>query len=134
MNYTKLASEARKLYTALRDEEFDVESACEIVKVCVRDYPIFREMIEEEELTPDQALGYLYFVDGHKEPIYRFLRVTDNTIEVHTKDCAYRETIYVEQYPFSFNIDFNSRTVKEYLTFFNNDWKTIYSIDHIELF
>ena len=49
MNYTKLASEARKLYTALRDEEFDAESACEIVKVCVRDYPIFREMIEKEE-------------------------------------------------------------------------------------
>lgn len=128
MNYTKLASEARKLYTALRDEEFDAESACEIVKVCVRDYPIFREMIEKEE--DEKIIGYLYFIDGHKEPIYKYLVITSETDEVHTKDGAYRRYTYNVYDGFSFR----GREVTEYFTFIDKDWKQIYIIDHIELF
>ena len=128
MNYTKLASEARKLYTALRDEEFDAESACEIVKVCVRDYPIFREMIELEE--DEKMIGYLYFVDGHKEPIYKYVSVTSETDEVHTKDGAYRRYSYTEYNGYSFI----GREVTDYFTFIDKDWKQIYTVDHIELF
>lgn len=126
MNYTKLTSEARKLYTALRDEEFDANQAYEIVKVCVRDYPIFREMIDEDE----KMIGYLYFVDGHKEPIYKYLRISCETDEVHTKDGAYRRYTY-NAYD---GLSFRGREVTEYLKFIDKDWKQIYSIDHIELF
>lgn len=128
MNYTKLASEARKLYTALRDEEFDAESACEIVKVCVRDYPIFREMIEKEE--DEKFIGYLYFIDGHKEPIYKYLSISCETDEVHTKDGEYRRYTYNAYDGFSFR----GREVTEYFTFIDKDWNRIYTIDHIELF
>ena len=129
MNYTKLASEARKLYTALRDEEFDADSACEIVKVCVRDYPIFREMIEKEE-TPEEAIGYLYFTDGSKEPIYKYINVHDDTFEMHTKDNVYRQVNYIEYHALSFN---GYKTVSDYYTYIDKDWKRIYTVDHIEL-
>ena len=128
MNYTKLASEARKLYIALRDEDFDAESACEIVKVCVRDYPIFQEMIEKEE--DEKVIGYLYFIDGSKEPIYKYLSVTCETDEVHTKDSAYRRHSYTEYARYSFS----GREVTEYFTIIDKDWKQIYTVDHIELF
>ena len=81
MNYTKLAKEARKLYHALRDENFNDGEAYDITKVCVRDYPIFQEMIEKEE--DEKIIGYLYFVDGHKEPIYKYVSITYWTDEVH---------------------------------------------------
>lgn len=128
MNYTKLAKEARKLYHALRDEEFDAESACEIVKVCVRDYPIFREMIDKEE--DEKIIGYLYFVDGHMEPIYKYLSISCETDEVYTKDGAYRRYTYNAYDGFSFR----GREVTEYFTFIDKDWKQIYTVDHIELF
>lgn len=128
MNYTKLASEARKLYTTLRDEEFDANQAYEIVKVCVRDYPIFREMIDKEE--DEKIIGYLYFVDGHKEPIYKYVSISCETDEVHTKDGAYRRYTYN-----AFDgLSFRGREVTEYYTFINKDWTIIYTIDHIELF
>lgn len=130
MNYTKLASEARKLYTALRDEEFDAESACEIVKVCVQDYPIFREMIEKEE-TSEEAIGYLYFTNGSKEPIYKYLHVCGDTYEMHTKDNVYRQVIYTERDMFSLS---GYKTVSEYYTYIDKDWKRIYTVDHNELF
>lgn len=128
MNYTKLASEARKLYTALRDEEFDVNQAYEIVKVCVRDYPIFREMIDKEE--DEKIIGYLYFVDGHKEPIYKHVIMPYETDEVHTKDGAYRRYTNNAYDGFSFR----GKEVTEYLKLIDKDWKKISSIDRIELF
>ena len=128
MNYTKLAKEARKLYNALRDEEFDAESACEIVKVCVRDYPIFREMIEEEEY--EKIIGYLYYVSGIKEPIYKTIELSPDAIEVHTKDGVFKQVTYSDYSGFSF-IPVERR---EYLKFIENDWKYVHNIDHIELF
>lgn len=129
MNYTKLASEARKLYSALRDEEFDANQAYEITKVCVRDYPIFREMIEEER-TPENAIGYVSFVNGSKEPIYKVVQVTSDTIEFHTKDGAYRKYTYHEctHYPF------NDIEKHSYSKFIDKEWKNIYTIHYIELF
>ena len=129
MNYTKLAKEAYKMYAALRDEKFDAHQSYGIVKVCVRDYPIFREMIEKEE--DEKIIGYLYFVDGHKEPIYKYVSITCETDEVHTKDGAYRRwthNVYDGAY------SFNGRKVTEYYTVINTEWTRIYTIDHIELF
>lgn len=128
MNYTKLASEARKLYHALRDENFNDKEAYDITKVCVRDYPIFREMIEKE--GDEKAIGYLYFVDGHKEPIYKYVSISCEMDEVHTKDGAYRRYTYNAYDGFPFR----DREVTEYYTFIDKDWKQIYTIDHIELF
>lgn len=128
MNYTKLAKEAYKMYAALRDEKFDAQQAYGIVKVCVRDYPIFREMIAKEE--DEKIIGYLYFIDGHKEPIYKYLSISCETDEVHTKDGAYRRHTY-NAYD---GLSFRGREVTEYFTFIDRDWRQIYIIDHIELF
>ena len=128
MNYTKLANEARKLYDALREEHFDENQSYYLTKECIRDYPIFREMIEKEE--DEKIIGYLYFVDGHKEPIYKYVSITCETDEVHTKDGAYRRYTYNAYDGFSFR----GREVTEYFTFIDKDWNRIYTIDHIELF
>lgn len=128
MNYTKLASEARKLYDAFREEHFDENQSYYLTKECIRDYPIFREMIEKEE--DERIIGYLYFVDGHKEPIYKYLSISCETDEVHTKDGAYRRYTYIAYDGFSFR----GREVTEYYTFIDKDWKQIYTVDHIELF
>lgn len=129
MNYTKLASEARKLYSALRDEEFDANQAYEITKVCVRDYPIFRKMIEEEQ-SPEKAIGYVHFLDGHNEPIYKVVEVTSDTIEFHTKDGVYRKYTYHEYARY----DFNDIEKHDYSKFIDKEWKNIYTIHYIELF
>ena len=132
MNYTKLASEARKLYHALRDEEFYEDQAYEIVKVCVRDYPIFQEMIEEEQTTEysiDDIIGYLHFVDEHTEPIYKATKVCSNAVDVQTSKETYR--VAKEDNPFSFSED---------IKFFRYDpertetgWIRDFSISEIEM-
>jgi hypothetical protein len=97
MNYTKLASEARKLYHALRDAEFDANQAYGITEVCVRDYPIFRGMIEED---PKPVIGYIHFINGDKKPIYEKKKSTMNSYELHTDYDIY---IVAETYdPYSF--------------------------------
>lgn len=128
MNYMKLASEARKLYDAFREEHFDENQSYYLTKECIRDYPIFREMIEKEE--DEKIIGYLYFIDGHKEPIYKYLSISCETDEVHTKDGAYRRYTY-NAYD---GLSFRGREVTEYFTFIDRDWRQIYIIDHIELF
>lgn len=128
MNYTKLASEARKLYDAFREEHFDENQSYYLTKECIRDYPIFREMIEKEE--HENVIGYLYFVDGHKEPIYKYVSITCETDEVHTKDGVYRRYTY-NAYD---GLSFRGREVTEYYTFIDKIWERIYTIDHIELF
>lgn len=127
MNYTRLAREARKLYHALRDENFDAEQAYDITKVCVRDYPIFREMIEKED--HENVIGYLYFIDGSKEPIYKHLCITGNVFEVHTKDDVYRETTYTEYGCFSFM----PTIAREFKKYINKNWEVVNTVDHIEL-
>lgn len=129
MNYTKLASEARKLYSALRDEEFDANQAYEITKVCVRDYPIFREMVEEEQ-SPEKAIGYVYFINRSKEPIYKVAQVTSDTIEFHTKDTAYRKYTYYDFSPYNFS----GIEKHDYSKFIDKEWQNICTIDHVELF
>ena len=129
MNYTKLAEEARKLYNALKDEEFDAEQAYDITKICVRDYPIFREMIEKEQ-TPEEAIGYVYFVNDNKEPIYKVTEITMDTIEIHTKDNAYRRYAYEDYEHYAFY----TKTKYDYSKFINNEWQNIYTIDHVEMF
>lgn len=49
MNYLKLASEAYKLYNAFFDKFYDRDQAFELTKFCIKEFPIFREMIVEEE-------------------------------------------------------------------------------------
>ena len=98
MNYTKLASEAYKMYAALRDEKFDAQQAYGIVKVCVRDYPIFREMIEED---PKPIIGYIHFNNGDKKPIYEKKIASMNSYELYTDDCVYHVVDTYDPYSFS---------------------------------
>ena len=128
MNYTKLASEARKLYDAFREEHFDENQSYYLMKECIRDYPIFREMIEKEE--DEKVIGYLYFVDGHKEPIYEMIELSPDAIKLHTKDDVFKQVTYRDYSGFSF-IPVERR---EHLKFIDNDWVKVYSIDRIELF
>lgn len=128
MDYTKLASEARKLYHALRDEEFDAAQAYDITKFCVRDYPIFREMIEKEQ-SPEEAIGYVHFIAGDKTPIYskKYNPNTDTTT-LHTELGDYRigtETVYD---PLKFYPSVNA----VYYAFDGVNWYRLYTIDHIE--
>lgn len=129
MNYTKLAKEARKLYDAFREEHFDENQSYYLTKECIRDYPIFREMIEKEE-EPGEEIGYLYFIDGSREPIYKYVCITGDIYELHTKDNAYRQHNYIEYG----GLSFSGREVTEYLKFINKNWEVIYTVDHIEFF
>ena len=49
MNYTKLAEETRKLYHSFRDAWFNDSEAFELTKFCIKEFPIFRDMIKEED-------------------------------------------------------------------------------------
>ena len=49
MDYTKLSQEARKLYDAFFDAFYDRDQAFELTKFCIREFPIFKEMIKEED-------------------------------------------------------------------------------------
>lgn len=48
MNYTKLAAEVRRLYHAFRNAYFTDSESFELTKFCVKEFSIFREMIEED--------------------------------------------------------------------------------------
>ena len=49
MNYNKLSKEVYKLYRTFFDDFLDRDQAFELTKFCIKEFPIFREMIEEEE-------------------------------------------------------------------------------------
>ena len=128
MDYTKLASEARKLYHALRDEEFDAEQAYDITKICVRDYPMFREMIEKEK-TPEEVVGYIHFVDGHKIPFYSIK--WDSTI--NSTILTAEEGIYRISDELAHDLTSFMPTLKN--AYYKHDgtcWHRLYSIDYIE--
>lgn len=128
MDYTKLAKEAYKFYSALRDEKFDANQAYGITKVCVRDYPIFREMIEAEK-TPEQEKGYIHFIDGHKIPFYSTSWDSlTNSIVLCTAEGNYRtsdEMVY----------DMGSFRPSVRPVYYKHDgtsWCRLYTIDHVE--
>lgn len=50
MDYTKLSAEAYKLYSAFRDVYFTDSQAFELTKFCIKEFPIFKEMIKEEDV------------------------------------------------------------------------------------
>jgi hypothetical protein len=47
MDYTKLAKEARKLYQAFSNE-FGIDIALELTKLCVTEFPMFQDFVVEE--------------------------------------------------------------------------------------
>lgn len=49
MNYKKLANEVYKLYRTFFDVFFDRDQAFELTKFCVKEFPMFKEMIEEDQ-------------------------------------------------------------------------------------
>lgn len=53
MNYSKLSKEAYKLYNAFFDQFFDKDRAFELTKFCIKEFPIFREMIKEDDVYDD---------------------------------------------------------------------------------
>lgn len=50
MDYTKLSAEAYKLYLAFCNAYFDSKQAFELTKFCIKEFPIFKEMIKEEDM------------------------------------------------------------------------------------
>ena len=48
MDYRKLADEAYKLYNAFYNVFLNKDLAFDLTKFCVKEFPIFREMVEEE--------------------------------------------------------------------------------------
>lgn len=128
MDYTKLAKEAYKMYASLRDEKFDANQAYEIVKVCVRDYPIFREMIEMEP-TPEEEKGYIHFVSGHKIPFYSTKwDSTINSSVFSTAEGAYRKS---DEMVYDIN-NFMPTLRPVYYMYDGTGWNRLYTIDHIE--
>lgn len=130
MNYTKLAEEARKLYYALKDEEFDASQAFDLTRICIRDYPIFRDMIEEEQ-TPEEVIGYLHFIAGDKTPIYsKEYNPSTDTTTLHTELGNYRMGTELTHDPLRFYPSVNT----VYYAFDGTSWYRLYTIDHVELF
>lgn len=128
MDYTKLAKEAYKMYAALRDEKFDANQAYGITKVCVRDYPIFREMIEKEQ-SPEEVVGYIHFIDGHKIPFYNTKwDSTINSTILTTEEGIYRISDELVHDLSSFLPTLRSAYYKHDGT----SWYRLYSIDHVE--
>lgn len=132
MDYTKLAKEARKLYDAFRNEHFDENQSYYLTKVCVQDYPIFREMIKKDGYSEnyDGVVGYVYFANDHRDPIYEVIEISPGTIEVRTEEDAYRQVTISEYRAY----EFTPRTVTEYFKYEDKDWKQIHFIDYIKLF
>ena len=85
-------------------------------------------MIETEE--DEKVIGYLYYVSGIKEPIYKTIELSPDAIEVHTKDDVFKQIKYTDFSGFSF-VPIEKR---EYLKFIENDWKYVHNIERIELF
>ena len=133
MDYTKLAKEAYKMYAALRDEMFDAQQAYGIVKVCVRDYPIFREMVDKEEETPEEnqkdVIGYIHFIAGGKIPIYSTSwDSSTNSMILCTPQGNYRTSDEMVQ---------DVSHIRPYVrsVYYAHDglnWYRLYTIDHIE--
>lgn len=48
MNYQKLSHEIYKMYNTFLIDFRDVSQAFELAKFCVKEFPIFRDMIEED--------------------------------------------------------------------------------------
>lgn len=48
MDYTKLTTEARKLFNSFLDAGFDVDNAFELTKFCIKEFPMFNNFIFEE--------------------------------------------------------------------------------------
>lgn len=49
MDYRKLTKEAYKLYTEFCNAYFTNEQAFELTMFCIREFPIFRDMITESQ-------------------------------------------------------------------------------------
>lgn len=49
MNYTILSEEAYKLYTSFCNVCFTDSQAFELTKFCIKEFPVFKEMIKEED-------------------------------------------------------------------------------------
>lgn len=130
MNYSKLAEESSKLHEAFRHVGWCDEWAYELTKTCVREFPIFREMIEEER-TPERIIGYVHFANGTKESIHNkdIDKGTGRTI-VYTENNLYSistETVY----------DYHSYIPTEKKVYYildkDNSWQSYtYAIDHID--
>lgn len=127
MNYTKLASEARKLYDAFREEHFDENQSYYLTKECVRDYPIFREMIEKEE--PGEVKGYIHFIAGSKIPIYSTSWDSlTNSMILCTPEGTYRMS---DEMVYDIN-SFGPSMRSVYYAHDGNSWYRLYTIDHVE--
>ena len=128
MDYTKLTSEARKLYDAFRNEHFDENQSYYLTKVCVRDYPIFREMIEKEQ-SPEEVKGYIHFIDGHKIPFYSAKwDSTINSTILTTKEGIYRMGDEMVHDMCSFMPTLRSVYYKQDGT----NWYRLYEVDYVE--
>lgn len=126
MNYSKLAEESSKMFEAFRQAGWNDEWAYELSKTCIREFPVFREMVEEER-TPEQVIGYVYFVNGDKEPIYHTEKIANNAVEFRTSTNNY---IISEEYD-----AFLLRTTTSYskLNPKSNKWEKVYNIKAIEV-
>lgn len=104
MNYKKLANEARKLYRAFRDEAFTCDEAYKLTKSCVEEFPIFREMIEEEteEVKGPEIVAFICFKDGSKIPVEKINVSDQDTSFYRTSDCWYKRTAVYYNNPMSF--------------------------------
>lgn len=129
MNYSRLAKESSKIFEAFRQEGWNDEWAYELSKICIREYPIFREMIEEEK-APDQIIGYVYYMNGSKEPFYKREMYNDmgGTV-IYTKTNMYRISDELVDDPMHFSPIY--RTVY-YARDDNGTWYQLRTIDHVE--
>lgn len=126
MNYSKLAEESSKIFEAFRQAGWCDEWAYELSKTCIREFPIFREMIEEEK-TPEQVIGCVHFVNGDKEPIYHTEKIAMNAVEFRTSTDSY---VVTEEWD-----AFTLRTTTNYskLNPKTNKWEKVYNIEAIEV-
>lgn len=131
MNYTRLANESSKLFEAFRQDGWNDEWAYELTKSCIREFPIFREMIEKEQ-TPEQIIGYVYFVEGKKELIYKTENESVDSVKIYTENNIYRQVITEEYNGMSF---YPVKRVAYYKYNFdkNCEWTRIFDIDRIEI-
>ena len=129
MNYTKLAEESSKIFEAFGQAGWCDEWAYELSKTCIREFPIFRDMIEGEK-TPEQVIGYVHFKSGAKEAIYKREMYDDvGNIVVYTEFSVYRRSDELMDDPLYFNPIL--KPVYHILDS-NENWKRIFTIDHIE--
>lgn len=97
MIYTKLVSEVSKLYDAFHAEFSSHDESLALTKICLREFPIFREMIEEEPVEIDsepnkKPIGYIRFTNGTLEAIYDVVCIDPYTCDYYTDKFRYRAT------------------------------------------